>query len=86
VLDTCRFQFQCLHLSAERAQFLNYISSICGASSSQLIQIIFGTVRNPTDIINHAKFHTDRLRSFGVAGTRQSYVFSGKYGRPSHCA
>jgi hypothetical protein len=50
--------------------------------STHPITTIFVTSGNPTDIINRATFHIDRLRGFGLAGTRKSYVCIGKHGRP----
>jgi hypothetical protein len=49
--------------------FSGYISPICGAAHSQPIPTVFDTLRNPVDLINRAKFHIDRLRGFGLAGS-----------------
>jgi hypothetical protein len=46
---------------------------------------IFGTSGNFTDLIVHAKIHTDRLWGFGLQSTRKPYVPEEKHGRPQHC-
>jgi hypothetical protein len=48
---------------------------------SKLIPIISGTSGNFTNVITRAKFHFDRLRGFGGAGARKSYVSVGEQGR-----
>ena len=45
-----------------------YISPICGAAPSQPITTIFVVSRKLADVINPAKFHLDRWKSFGWAG------------------
>jgi hypothetical protein len=49
---------------------------------SRPIPTILCTLDNLTNEINRAKFHVNRLRGFGLAGARKSYVSIGKHGRP----
>jgi hypothetical protein len=65
-----------------KTSFCSYISPISGATCSQPIPTSFGTSRDFADVINHAKFHLDRLRGFGWAGAWKSHVSRGKRGRP----
>jgi hypothetical protein len=52
----------------KQGKLLRFNQLICGAAPSQPIQTIIGTADNLTNIINHAEFHFDRWRGFGLAG------------------
>ena len=43
----------------------HYISRVCGGAPAQPIVVIFGTARDLSDIIDHAKSCIDRFRGFG---------------------
>lgn len=64
--------------------FSGYISLFRGAAPSQWMPTIFGISSKLADVINHAKFHIDKLRGFGLTEARKSYISIGEHGCHQH--